>query len=44
MQGWTPLHIAVHNRNKEVISKLLESKADTNAQTVKVTAIVYYVC
>lgn len=43
---WTPLYIAVHNRNKEMTSKLLEGKADPNskAQPVKVTAIMHYFC
>lgn len=36
MQGWTPLHLAVSQRNKQMTAKLLESEADPSIQNMKV--------
>lgn len=36
MQGWSPLHLAVHNRNNDFVALLLDNKADVGAKSLQV--------
>lgn len=36
MQGWSPLHLAVHNKNIDFVALLLDNEADVDAKSLQV--------